>query len=127
MFSVVYTLFLHHALFLIKLLVILWHLLIAIVIIMLSCVLVVRTKLTAPSIKQVNYCVPCVYVMQLRQEFKSIAGYDDSSKSLLCNWSEWVEKIVGLGKVESSTRPSMYSFIREYNAIKAEEVHSFSG
>lgn len=43
--------------------------------------------------------------LQIRREFKSVAGFEDDIHSVLDAWQEWKEKIIQFAKLESLTRP----------------------
>lgn len=64
-------------------------------------------------------------VLQIRREFRSVAGIDNTATSLLNYWPDWSHRIIEFSKAESTTRPAIAKLIAEYNTDV--DVHNPAG
>ena len=58
--------------------------------------------------------------LQMRREFQMITGVDDA-KSLKDEWSEWMQKIIEVAKVESTSRPAIRQLLLDLESIDSDQ------
>ncbi len=64
-------------------------------------------------------------LLQLRREFRAVAGIDGRATSLMSSWPTWVLQIVELSKVEATTRRGIRLLVESFKVDV--EVHNPTG
>ena len=58
--------------------------------------------------------------LQMRREFQMITGVDDA-KSLKDEWCEWMQKIIEVAKVESTSRPAIRQLLLDLESVDSDQ------
>ena len=64
----------------------------------------------------VSGCFKLNYLLQLKQEFRSILKLEGTLTSLLENWGSWKERIIRYARVESTNRKVVTELLECYDA-----------
>ena len=54
-------------------------------------------------------------LLQLRREFRAVAGLHGHTSTLLSEWLCWEEKIISFSRIEATSRKTIREIVNEYD------------